>query len=195
MRQWKKLLIILVIVLGSLYVSLPPTLPVKFSYQNFKIDQTFNRPPLKINLGNYFSFQRDLNIKLGLDLAGGSHLVFEADTVKIGDSDKKAAVDADRDAIERRINLFGVAESTVQTSLVGDSYRINVDLPGVKDTQGAVSLIGQTAQLDFRELLPIPKEATDTPQFVTYQNPRSTGFTGSDFKKARSDFDSQSGKP
>ncbi|MBI2591038.1 MAG: protein translocase subunit SecD [Candidatus Blackburnbacteria bacterium] len=195
MRQWKKLLIILAIVLGSVYVALPPTLPIKFSYKKFKVDQTLNRSPLSIMLGEYFSFQRDLNIKLGLDLAGGSHLVFEADMSKIGESDKKFAVEGARDAIERRINLFGVAESTVQTSQAGNSHRINIDLPGVKDTQGAIALIGQTAQLDFRELLPIPKEATDTPRFVTYQNTRSTGFTGNDFKRARSDFDSSTGKP
>lgn len=194
MNQAKKLLVIFVLLLISIYIALPPETPIKFSYRNFfKIDRVYIRQPVNISLGNYFSFYRDLNIKLGLDLAGGSHLAFEADTSKVEDSNKKLAVDSARDAIERRINLFGVAESTVQTSRMGNSYRINVDLPGVKDTQGAISLIGQTAQLDFREL--VPQKGSESAQLLSLDNTKSTGFTGSDFKIARSDFDSQTSKP
>ena len=188
-----KLLIIFLLAFVSLYISLPSKTPIKFGYKNFQIDYTIKRPPLLFGIGN-FSFYRDLELKLGLDLAGGSSLNFEADTSKLAEEDKADAANAARDAIERRINLFGVSESTVQTSKRGDSYRVNVELPGVKDTQEAISLIGQTAQLDFRELVP-EKDSTQTAGFITYENTKSTGFTGNDFKKARADFDQQTGKP
>jgi len=188
-----KLLIIFLLAFVSLYISLPSKTPIKFGYKNFQIDYTIKRPPLFFGIGN-FSFYRDLELKLGLDLAGGSSLNFEADTSKLAEEDKADAANAARDAIERRINLFGVSESTVQTSKRGDSYRVNVELPGVKDTQEAISLIGQTAQLDFRELVP-EKDSTQTAGFITYENTKSTGFTGNDFKKARADFDQQTGKP
>src|SRR3989344_1748735 len=188
-----KLLIIFLLAFVSLYISLPSETPIKFGYKNFQIDYTIKRPPLFFGIGN-FSFYRDLELKLGLDLAGGSSLNFEADTSKLAEEDKTDAANAARDAIERRINLFGVSESTVQTSKRGDSYRVNVELPGVKDTQEAISLNGQTAQLDFRELVP-EKDSTQTAGFITYENTKSTGFTGNDFKKARADFDQQTGKP
>lgn len=172
----KKLLIIIIIVIASTYIALP----------------SFARPPISFFIGSKL-FYRDFPIKLGLDLAGGSHLSFEADMRQVSPEDKEDALIGARDAIERRINLFGVSESTVQTSNVGNSQRITVELPGVNDTQSAVSLIGQTAQLDFREYIP-EKEASSSGS-VTYENTISTGFTGADFKKAKPEFDSQSGKP
>lgn len=193
MKQLKKLLVIFVLILTSAYIASPSKTPLKFSYKNIHIDKTIERSPLDIRLGNTFALYRDLNLKLGLDLAGGSHLTFEADTSKLAPEDKKSALDAARDAIERRINLFGVSESAVQTSQVGNSSRVIVELPGVKDTQGAISLIGQTAQLDFREY--IPDKTSTQSAGLTYFNTRSTGFTGNDFKKAKADFDTRNGQP
>jgi preprotein translocase subunit SecD len=61
-----------------------------------------------------------------------------------------------RDVIERRVNLFGVSEPTVQTSTFDGKNRIIVELPGVKNTKEAVDLIGKTAQLIFSEVIEIP---------------------------------------
>ena len=190
--QTKKLLIILILVATSLYVSLPTSLPVKFSFYKYNVNYVLTRPSLNIRIGS-FAFFRSLEVKLGLDLAGGSSLTFEADTSKLIPEDRKEAVDASRDAIERRINLFGVSEAVVRTSKEGDSHKIIVELPGITDTESAISLISQTAQLDFREYTP-EKEATPS-GLITYQNTISTGFTGSDFKRAKPDFDPQTGNP
>jgi preprotein translocase subunit SecD len=87
--------------------------------------------------------------QLGLDLKGGSHLVYQADLTK------KDPTQSDDDAIagvfqkiERRVNEYGVTEPVVQRL---GTDRILVQLPGVKDIDEAKKLIGQTAQLDFRE--------------------------------------------
>ena len=85
-------------------------------------------------------------------MAGGSQLVFEADMSKIPAGKQSTALDGVRNVIEKRVNLFGVSEPTVQTSIFQGKRRIIVDLPGVSDTQQAVALIGKTAQLQFKRL-------------------------------------------
>jgi preprotein translocase subunit SecD len=134
---------------------------------------------------------RDLEFKLGLDLSGGSHLVFEADVSKVSPADQKDALEGTRATIERRVNLFGISEASVKTSKVGQSNRIVVELPGIKDTQQAIDLIGQTASLEFLELREekLQGEATPSAKLVP------TDLTGRDLKKARVEFDRQKGTP
>lgn len=88
---------------------------------------------------------------LGLDLLGGTHLVYQTDLSKTPDADKSSAVEGVRDVIERRINIFGVAEPVVQTVKVGGTYRIIVELAGVKDVSQAIKMIGDTPLLEFKE--------------------------------------------
>ena len=91
--------------------------------------------------------------RLGLDLVGGAHLVYEVDTAPLAaDQEVESAVDGVRDVIERRVNAFGVGEPLVQTNRVGDLYRIIVELPGVEDIQDAVDAIGATPLLEFKEV-------------------------------------------
>ncbi|HSE56691.1 MAG TPA: protein translocase subunit SecD, partial [Candidatus Paceibacterota bacterium] len=52
--------------------------------------------------------------RLGLDLSGGTHLVYKADTSQLPEGQIKDSMDALRDVIERRVNLFGVSEPVVQ---------------------------------------------------------------------------------
>lgn len=142
--------------------------------------RTFYRPIIDFSFSG-FSFLRDLNFKLGLDLQGGTHLTYQADTSKIAAADKDNAIKSTRDNIERRVNLLGVSEALVQTSQVGSDYRLIVELPGVKDVTQAINTIGQTAQLDFREELP-GASASAQPVFVP------TGLTGADLKLAQVQF-------
>ena len=145
MTPLKKLFIVLLIIIGSVYV--------------------------------IYKF----NLKLGLDLAGGSHMVFIADTSKISEDKKKSALESVRNVIEKRVNLFGVSEPTVQTSNFEGSVRVIVELPGVKDTKEAVDLVGKTAQLVFAE--------TQSDSLVP------TDLTGADLESSSVTFNSQDGKP
>jgi len=89
--------------------------------------------------------------KFGLDLAGGSHLVYHADTSAVAEGEVKDAMSSLREVVERRINIFGVSEPIVQTeqTFSGD-HRLVVELPGVTDLQAAAELIGKTPSLVFR---------------------------------------------
>ena len=138
-----------------------------------------------------FQVNKKFDLKLGLDLAGGSQLIFEADLSKVPTEKQKTAVDGVRNVIERRVNLFGVSEPTVQTSNFEGRQRIIVELPGIKNTEDAISLIGQTAQLAFMEVKDIPatKSASASATLVP------TSLTGADLSSAGVEFDSQTGKP
>lgn len=128
--------------------------------------------------GQHFSY--DFSLRKGLDLQGGMELVLEVDTSKIPESDRSSALEAARAVIERRVDFLGVSEPVVQSSRLGDSYRVIVELPGVTDPDAALALIGQTAQIDFR----------DGNNFS-----QKTGLTGKDLSKAAVSFEQTSGKP
>lgn len=91
---------------------------------------------------------------LGLDLQGGSHLVYEADVTNIAEADRVGALEATRDVIERRVNLFGVSEPVVQVNHgINGEYRVIAELAGIKDVEEAIKLIGETPILEFKEQL------------------------------------------
>jgi len=90
-------------------------------------------------------------INLGLDLQGGTHLVYQADTSEIPSDQKESSVEGVRDVIERRVNVFGVSEPVVQTNKIGEKWRVIVELPGVKDVNEAIKMIGETPLLEFKE--------------------------------------------
>ncbi len=89
--------------------------------------------------------------KLGLDLQGGTHLVYQADLSNIESGKYGSAMQGLRDIIERRINLFGVQEPVVQTEKAGEHYRLIVELAGIKDPAQAIKMIGQTPFLEFKK--------------------------------------------
>ncbi len=94
---------------------------------------------------------RGLEIKLGLDLQGGAHLVYQANMSAIPPENWEESLSGIRDVIERRINAYGVSEPQVLTNKSGENYRIIVDMAGVSDIEAAISMIGETPILDFRE--------------------------------------------
>lgn len=102
-----------------------------------------------ININKYgIQYYNDLKFRLGLDLQGGTHLVYQADTKDIASEDKESAMSGVRDVIERRVNAYGVSEPIVQVSK-GD--RLVVELAGVKDVSQAIKMIGETPLLEFKE--------------------------------------------
>ena len=89
--------------------------------------------------------------RLGLDLQGGTHLVYEADMSSIPAGDQADALEGVRDVIERRVNAFGVSEPIVQTINSGGAQRVIVELAGVLDVNQAINEIGETPVLEFKE--------------------------------------------
>lgn len=154
--------------------------------------------------------------RLGLDLSGGTHLVYRADVSLVEKGEVENSMNALRDIVERRVNLFGVSEPNVQIqkggALTTDDNRLIVDLPGVTDVTKAIEMIGQTPLLEFKTERPDGKEKDELvkkyqelaekvqkgevitedvvdPYYV------SSPLTGRYLKKARLEFDPQTSSP
>ncbi|MCD4797174.1 MAG: protein translocase subunit SecD [Candidatus Cloacimonetes bacterium] len=99
---------------------------------------------------NLPSFWTSKRLKLGLDLQGGSQIQLEVDysQLKLSEKEKEDAVKTALEIIRNRIDQFGVAEPTLQR--VGNTNRIIIQLPGLKDPGRAKELIGKTAMLEFK---------------------------------------------
>lgn len=107
----------------------------------------------------FFSFTNILKFKFGLDLAGGVVLTYKADLSSIPQAKRNDTLLAIKDLIERRINVLGVLEASINYSQSGD---IIVEIPNIKDPTEAKRLIGQTPLLEFR----IPVEIGTTTEFI-----------------------------
>ncbi|OGZ35375.1 MAG: protein-export membrane protein SecD [Candidatus Portnoybacteria bacterium RIFCSPLOWO2_01_FULL_43_11] len=154
----------------------------------------------------------NLPFRLGLDLLGGAHLVYEADLSQIEPGNYDDSMAGVRDVIERRVNLFGVTEPIVQINKTGEHYRLIIELAGVKDIGQAIKMIGETPFLDFREergktetenILADQKELlkkmeeglslTPEEEQILVQDPyfKPTALTGRYLKSAQMDFNQQ----
>lgn len=138
---------------------------------------------LKIN------FTQTFKVHLGLDLQGGSHLVYQANFKDVAPSDQADALTAIRDTIERRVNSFGVSEPLVEVS---GKDQIIVELPGIKDINDAINQIGQTPTLEFRTQNPNPPSASVNSSGTVTLDPLAawspTGLSGKQLEKASVDL-------
>jgi len=140
--------------------------------------------------------------KLGLDLKGGTHLVYQADVSQIPPGERDEAMNGLKDVIERRVNLFGIAEPVINVNRVGENRRLIVELAGVKDVNEAIGLIGATPFLEFREARPADQSEMILKQ-IENQDPAAVGLdpyfvptklTGRFLKRAQLSFDQQTGQ-
>jgi preprotein translocase subunit SecD len=105
----------------------------------------------------------------GLELEGGTKLVYEVDLREVKSEDHDSVMGGLRDIVEQRVNLFGVSEPQVRTIKEGESSRLLVELAGIKDPAQAINQIGRTALLEFREVGSIEGEK------ITYVATNLTG--------------------
>lgn len=145
------------------------------SYANSGIDWINS----KANLG--LPRLPDKGFNLGLDLQGGAHLIYQAKTGEVPTADIAGAVEGVRDVIERRVRGgLGVGEPLVQTTRVGEDYRIIVELPGITDVNQAIKMIGETPILEFKE------QNTEPPRKLTTEEKKQLdAFNAAQDKKAR----------
>lgn len=156
-------------------------------------------------------FIPDIPFRLGLDLQGGVHLVYQADLSNIESEDRSNSLQGLRDVIERRVNLFGVREPVVQVQ----GERLITELAGIIDPTEAIRQIGQTPYLEFKEqreeeetrkILDKQKELEgksieefqNIPEWhLVFEDPyfKSTQLSGKYLKKAEVSFDQTTYQP
>lgn len=153
--------------------------------------------------------------KLGLDLQGGAHLIYQVDISKVEKKEIDSALEGLRDVVERRVNIFGVREPVVQIEKREKNPRLIVELAGIKDISEAIKEIGRTPFLEFKEERPKEErekilakrreiEGKKFEEFqkikdwqIAFQDPyfKSTSLTGKYLKSARLDFDETTYQP
>ena len=160
---------------------------------------------INFNSSNYLrllGINKELTFRRGLDIEGGTSMLFRAEMSGIPGSQRSDALKSAKTVIERRVNLFGVSEPVVQTSTLdnGES-RIIVELPGVTDLNQARDIVGTTAQLSFWE-----EGATGSARIASssalpfgitqiFTNPQKTNLSGNDLQSTNVTFDPGTGKP
>jgi preprotein translocase subunit SecD len=90
-------------------------------------------------------------LRLGLDLAGGSYLVYQADVSDIDPDKEDDTMRGVKGVIERRINALGITESVVQLQKREGEYNIVIQIPGIADIEKAKEMVGLFTVLEFRE--------------------------------------------
>jgi len=188
----------------KLYITIVLILLLAFFAGNFSYPRYFNQGIDFLN--SKFSLKLphfwDKPFKLGLDLQGGTHLVYEADFSGVEEKNYNLLIQGLRDVIERRINLFGVREPIVQTQEAAGRYRLIVELAGIKDPAEAIKMIGETPYLEFREekedyqaILERNQKVMETKEGQIEDPFKPTLLTGKYLKKAEVGFDQITYKP
>ena len=171
LKLFASLFAILLIAAAAVWISLPQG--SKISLKKLKIP-----------------YSQEFKVHLGLDLQGGSHLVYQADFKDIKPQDQADALNSVRDTIERRVNSFGVSEPLVQ---VTGNDRIIVELPGIKDINDAINQIGQTPLLEFKtqnsEQPVLEPDANGQITVDASAGWNYTGLSGKQLKKASVDYE------
>ena len=165
-------------------------------------------PRLNKNFELEHAFFKKFPFRLGLDLSGGSHLIYKADLSAVKPDEIGNSMDALRDVIERRVNLFGVSEPVVQVQrsglVSGRDEQLIVDLPGVTDVKEAIKMIGQTPVLEFKveskEAEPVKVKVGENGQIDLgsidlSQQFTATELTGRYLQRATLEFDPNTREP
>lgn len=145
--RWK-LLVLIILVLGAVYVLYPSVRMFTMEKDQFDQLSTADQESIK-----------EKSLHLGLDLLGGMHLVLELDRTRLKPEQVDDAMDRAMEILRNRVDQFGVAEPVIQQQ---GSDRIVIQLPGVTDKERAISLVGQTALLEFK----LVETETETRQII-----------------------------
>ena len=98
-----------------------------------------------VGVSVYWIIPPGVKTRLGLDLQGGLQIVYTARTSE-GKAPSSAQLDQTVGILDRRVNGLGVTESQIQKQ---GTDQISVALPGIKNAEQALAVIGKTAQLQF----------------------------------------------
>jgi preprotein translocase subunit SecD len=90
-------------------------------------------------------------LRLGLDLKGGSYLVYQADVSNVTPGTENEIMEGVKGVIEKRINALGITEPVVEIQKQEGKYSIAIQLPGIADIEKAKKMVGLFTVLEFRE--------------------------------------------
>ena len=118
-------------------------------------------------------------VRLGLDLVGGVHLVYQVEFADNATSEEQErGMDRTLEIIRDRIDKYGVTEPSIQTLDIAGKTCISVKLPGFTDIEEAKKLVKQTGFLEFR-MVELDEEG-DAVYLSDYLSENQTGYFDQD---------------
>lgn len=179
-KQHKVFIYICLLAICSLYIALPAKIG------NFAL------PRINYKIGK-LDLSKPIEIKQGLDIRGGVQVTLLADMSQTPDDQKSEAIESLREVVGRRVDLYGVSESSIKTVQNNKDYRLVLELPGVTNSEQALNLIGETAQMEFAfPQYQEGKTATDPATLVGFS---PSDLTGADLKRAQVTFQTDNRLP
>lgn len=133
---------------------------------------------------------KEIRVREGLDLQGGTRLVYQLDLAGISAKDQQQAIVSVKDVIDRRVNSLGVVEPNIYKTQTAGEDSMAVELPGVSNVEEATNMIGKTAQLQFLE----QKDANSAGS-MDVNDWNKTALTGKHLTRADVQFDQQNNNP
>jgi len=179
-RPQKVFIFICIITVLSLYLALPAKI------FNFEI------PRINFTIGG-FDLSKEIELKQGLDIKGGLQVTLTANMQEIAPEDRSSALESLKTNIERRIDPYGVSESSLKTAISGENYRLILEFPGIEDPQQALDQIGKIAKMEFA--IPQFKPGETASDSAIFSGFLSTDLTGDDLKNASVTFETQDRQP
>ncbi len=132
-----------------------------------------------------YLFPIEGKIRLGLDLKGGSHIILQCVPTPNAPVTEDS-VNRVLEILRNRIDQFGVTEPVIQRA---GTNRVLVQLPGVKDPQAAMELLGKTALLEFREVIDVGPEKPLKPQRKNYSSEGEYEEALKNYKEALKEYE------
>lgn len=185
---------IVIVTIVAALIALPASLPIEVQLFGRQFTATLASPKIDVTLFGR-RIERTFELKQGLDIQGGMQVVLDANMSEIEPADRQTALEAAQQIILRRVDMFGINEPVVQTSVNGDQYRLLVELAGVSDPNQALQLLGTTAELTFRLYNPTIDPLATESASITLDSFEETGLTGARLKRATVQFDPTTGEP
>ncbi len=157
---------------------------------NRGIDFLNNKTSLELS---YFA---ERPFRLGLDLQGGTQMVYQADLSDVPESDRGQRMDSLRSLIEHRVDRLGLGAVEPIVQIKGD--RLVVELAGVVDPVEAMRMIGETPFLEFKELYSedeemINIEAYNLEAMMIAEEVLTKALAGEDFSELARNYSDDSG--
>jgi preprotein translocase subunit SecD len=135
-KPQKVFIFIVLLVFASLYIVLPSKIPFHQTIFGKQINFDLAVPRINLKIGN-IDLSKEIELKQGLDIRGGLQVVLKADMKDIKEEDRSEALESVKNVIGRRVDLFGVSESSVKTAISSGDYRLILEIPGITDPKQA----------------------------------------------------------
>lgn len=197
-RPWLVFSTICLLTIFAIIVALPSDLPIALTIVGKEISFNLGFKRDSLQLANRQITLPANELRKGLDIQGGLQVSLEADMSGVAQAERAETLSQINQVITKRLDLYGLDEAHIFSSQFGDAYRVIVEIPGIRNPDETIQLIGQTAKLDFRLEKPSSSSSSVIQGIgpnINLQDFVTTGLTGQQVIASQVTTDSETQTP